>query len=1166
MEVSVRLCRLVGFLLCYCAVLLSQTQRGTIVGTISDASGAVVPNAAVQAVNDETGAKFDGASNSAGYYTINYLPYGKYSLTVNASGFKTYVVQAVEVATATTTTLNIGLTVGSTTEQVSVSASSVLLETTTTTIDAGIEQKLKDDLPVNNRRNPLAYLSTVPGYAPSNQSVLAGGRYGTNNILLDGQAPDLSITQQGDFGNGALPSVESIGEFVVMLNSIPAEYGRTGGPTITFATRSGTNDYHGAGYEYYDSSEFDARPWQAAQRGTSAQHYFGGVAGGPVWIPKLYNGHDKTFFFVDYSNIRNSSAGGSTSIQTVPTAGMRNGDFSGGGILPVYDPKNLVTAADGSVTYAPFSGNIIPASRQSTVSKNLFGIIPAPTLSGPVNNFVGVLSPGSATQWLLAIKGDQYLSANDRISGSYQGSRPQSTTASALGSNFGDVSRTNFNRGKVDWSHNFTPTTSQQILFGVSRQWSTTQSANYGQNLGAKSGLTGAFDGNCPRITVDRTLSDEFDICFNLNSITAVTNTTANYALIMNRGRHTFKVGADWIRFNQNSNGGSNSIQDAAGAYNFGGVPPRPTISPLSTGLSGYMTNATSQTNSTGGNSWADFYLGLPGIAYMAAPQILGYRQAYFATYFQDDWRVTRKLTVNAGLRWDLNVPYSEVHGQVSRFDPTVPNSGADGRPGALVFYGTGPGQLGTNQAGTYHFKDFGPRLGFAYQWDDKTVIRAFAGILYAGTQNVNVDFASRYGFQAAGEPVPNGRFGTYYNWDQTFPQSVLGKTPNVDPTLKNGQGVEGQQPNGVAYAPANYMWSFSIQRQLPFQILGEVSYLSNNMKHGTDRLELNYLPQQYWDLGPLLDLPLNSPQVKAKGFGAPYPGFDMTQPLYQALRPYPQYQDIVEDATNGTSSTYHALILKAQKRFSSGLSFLANYTVSKYITDSQWAPGAYGSFPTIPNNRKLDKGLYRFDIPDRFVLSYSYDLPFGKGKTFQNKNAFVNAVVGGWTVTGVQQYQGGPPAAFTGGFNVNIPTVTGGANRVLGVPTRSKVSCSAMVYGNPQLDYLFNAGNPAQALATGRPLAFSPSGDYQVGNAPRIDPQARQCGSSDEDLALFKSFTLRERFRFRVGGEGFNMLNRHTWVSGSNGQVLTSPNFGEILPSQPFGPRTMRIKFRVEF
>jgi hypothetical protein len=337
-------------------------------------------------------------------------------------------------------------------------------------------------------------------------------------------------------------------------------------------------------------------------------------------------------------------------------------------------------------------------------------------------------------------------------------------------------------------------------------------------------------------------------------------------------------------------------------------------------------------------------------------------------------------------------------------------------------------------------------------------------------------------------------------------------------------------------------------------------------MKHGTDRLQLNTLPVQHWSLGSLLDLPLNNPQVKAAGFGPPYPGFDQSQPLYQALRPFPQYQDIAEDATNGTSSTYNALTVKAQKRFSSGLAFLANYTASKMITDSQWVPGSGGSFPTINNNRKLDKGLYRFDIPQRLVLSYSYDLPFGKGKKFLNRGRLTDLAVGGWTVTGLQQYTKGFPAAFTGSFNTAIPTITGLANRVASVPTRSSISCSDMVYGNPAKDYLFNAGNPAEAARTGRPLAFAPAGDFTVGNMPRFDPQARQCPVFNEDVSVFKNFVIRENIRFRFGGEAINLLNRHTWQSGATGQVITSSNFGEIVPFQASGPRVITLKFRAEF
>ncbi len=1152
--------RLLFLVLVSVALSSAQSQRGTIVGTVVDPSGAVIPNVKVEVINLETNAKFEAVTNQNGYYNVPYLPYGKYTVSLSVPGFKVYTVTDVEVATATTSTVNVTLSVEAQSQELSVSAGAVLLETTKSAVSTTVEQKLKDDIPVSNRRNPLAYLFTVPGYQPSPQTTLAGGRYGSNNILLDGQSPDLSITSQGDFGNPSLPSVESIGEFAVLLNSVPAEYGRTGGPTISFATRSGTNDYHGAAYEYYDNSDFNARAWQAATRGEARQHYFGFVAGGPVVIPKVYHGKNKSFFFADYSDIRNSSAGGATAIATLATDAMRRGDFSAPDILPLYDPLNATTDASGT-RFQQFPGNQLPVSRLSRVSKFFFDKLPPANRPGSINNFVGTLPAASSTQWLLSVKGDHYISAKDRISAFYQGSRPKQIVANVLGDDFGNESSINFNRIRLDWSRNFTPGLSHQLVVGVTRQYSSNVSRNFGQNLGQKAGLTGTFDPNCPRVEIDRAQQSSFTFCFDLASLQAITNSTLNYSMLYMHGSHTFKWGAEYLKFNQNSNSSSASIFSASGAYNFGGgSKPRPSVSPIAK-------NATSQTDNTGGNSWADFYLGLPSVAYLAAPVVLGYRQAYFASYFQDDWRVTPRLTINAGLRWDLNVPYSEVHGQMSRFDATTPNPGAAGRPGALVYYGNGPGLLGTNQAGDYHFKNFGPRLGFAYNWRSKTVFRGFGGILYHSVQNTNVDFADRSGYQASGEPrLPANRFSQYYSWDQPFPQDVLGKVPNADPAFRNGQLVQAQDPGGVARAPASYMLSFGVQREMKGGILVDVSYISTAMKHGTDRLQLNFLPEQYWKLGRLLDLPLSNPEVKAAGFGPPYPGFSMDQPLYQALRPYPQYLDVAENATNGTSSNYNALMIKVQKRFSSGLSFLANYTASKFITDSQWAAGGFGAFPRIANNRKLDKGLYRFDIPKRLVLTYSYDLPFGKGKKFLNHGRILDLAVGGWNITGLQQYQAGWPAAFTGSFNTTIPTIGGVSNRVAGVPTRSSVSCGDMQFGNPAKNYLFNAGNPAQAAKTGRPLAFEAAGGYQVGNVPRIDPQARQCGRENEDLTIFKSFTIRENIRFRFGAEAYNLFNRHTWVSGVNGQPVTAPDFGEVLPDQPFGPRTVRLKIRLEW
>ena len=1019
---------------------------------------------------------------------------------------------------------------------------------------------MKDDLPVTNRRNPLSYLQTVPGYQPSNQTTLAGGRYGSNNILLDGQSPDVAITSQGDFGSPGLPSVEMIGEFKAMLNSVPAEYGRTGGPTISFATRSGTNEFHGAAYEFYDNQDYNARPWQAARRPTGSGHYYGFAGGGPVWIPKVYNGRNRSFFFADYSDIRTASSGGATGITTVATEAMRRGDFSASDVNPIYDVRSPITDAAGGTRYQQFPGNQIPQARLSKVSKFFLDRIPVASRPGSINNFVGVLPPQSQTQWLLAVKGDQYISAKDRISGYFQASRPQSLSSDVLGEAYGNANTQKFNRIKLDWTRNFSASLSHQFLAGVTRSVSTVQSRNYGQNLGAAAGLTGLFDGNCPRIEINRAQEGSFNLCFNLADVNATTNTTINYSVLYARGSHSFKFGAEYLKFNTNANSRSGTVTNAAGAFNFGGINPRPSVSPVGQ-------NATSQTDNTGGNSWADFYLGLPKVAYVASPVILGLRQGYFASFVQDDWRVSKRLTLNLGLRWDLNMPYSEVNGQFSRFDINTPNPGAGGRPGAILYHGIGPGRTGSNSAGTYHGKNFGPRFGFAYQVQPKTVVRGFAGILYHGIQNTNVNFAERTGFQASGEPlIPQNRFSVYYNWDQPFPQNVLGKVPNTDPSFRNGQLMQAQDPTGVARAPSSYMWSLSIQRELPRGLLMDVSYMANNMKHGTDRLELNYLPQQYWSLGPLLDLPLSDPRVQSRGFGLPYAGFDPNQSLYQALRPFPQYQSVAENATNGTSSTYHAVAIKAQKRFAGGLSFLANYTASKFITDSQWAPGAFGAFPTVPNNRKLDKGLYRFDIPQRLVLSYSYDLPFGRNKKFLNKGRAMDLALGGWNVTGIQQYQKGWPASFAGSFNTGIPTIASRANRAAGVPTRSNIACRDIEFGNPARNFIYNAGNAAQAARTGRPLAFIPSGDYTVGNTPRADPEARQCGRMDETLTIFKSFTIREALRFRIGAEAYNLFNRHTWESNGNGQPVTAPNFGEVIPSQPFGPRTVRLKFRMEW
>jgi hypothetical protein len=292
-----------------------------------------------------------------------------------------------------------------------------------------------------------------------------------------------------------------------------------------------------------------------------------------------------------------------------------------------------------------------------------------------------------------------------------------------------------------------------------------------------------------------------------------------------------------------------------------------------------------------------------------------------------------------------------------------------------------------------------------------------------------------------------------------------------------------------------------------------------------------------------------------------------MSQPLYQALLPHPQYTGLTDTAVPWTSSTYNAGIVKLQKRFSSGLSLSANYTWSKQLTDMYGQSPA--AVPLDAYNFSLSKGLAQQDVPERAVISYSYQLPIGRGRKFLPSAGGVGGfLLGGWTISGIQTYQDGFPALVVGGLGTTIPTVSAQANQVEGVPLRSSLSCRAAQFGNPLKDHLFNAGNPAEAAATGLPLAFSSEGNYGFGNAPIDQPHARQCGTEDEDFTLDKVMRVHEKIGVRFGVEVYNVFNRHSWetVANASTQNINSSTFGVIQPYQVNGPREFQMKLRVEF
>ena len=1151
----------------WCVPLSSgQTTQGQLNGTVTDTSGSMIPGAEIGIASQTTGITQETSANEVGQYVM-YLPFGTYDLTVTSPGFGVKVTTGVLVTTASETTIDVELDVEAVAEQVSVTAAIAQLETSDTTVGAAIEENLMRDAPIpvqGQKRRPYQYIALSPGVNNTNgRGNIAGSRTNNTVILLDGLSTENTNNGVGEPATGTEPSVEAIGEYKMLLSNTSAEYGRTSGGLITYATKSGTNDLHGSAWNFHNNSFLNARPWQATQRSNSRNNEFGIASGGPVFIPKVYDGRNKTFFWTTLAYYRQSATGSATNFLTLPTAAMRSGDFSHPALNQLYDRKDQYSEADGQVRFQPFGNNQIPMSRQSRVTANVMQMLPLPnSRDTPELNHIGSVA-STFTPWDLTTKIDHHFNDNHRMSAFYmQGTAPriESDPGGILDNSFGRTNYNRFQRLRSDYSWVQSPRVVHQILFGFNRQSTGTQQNNFGEGLSAQLGLNGMPSNECPWIQLARASSFGVNICANppANDESRLVTNWA-YSTLWNKGRHTIKFGYQgqhWRinRFDQGGSAGGLTV-GAAGTYLFG-------VS------EGNLGSETKDTNGSGGFHLADFFLGLPNFVGTAAGLDLQEREAYHALFVQDDWKVLPRLTLNLGLRWDLQIPFSETKGQFSGFDETLENPGVTGYRGALEFFGTAPGANGRIRVGDPTWGNFGPRAGLAFQISDKLVFRAGAGIQYMAIQDTNVRFVLRTGHEARGNPPPRTNpYDPYYEWDNGFPASQLGNPPFIDPTFLNDQGIANwMNPRTIGTPPVLYMITAGFQRQFGNWVL-ETSFYSNMGRNNHDHERINDLHPDYWSLGPLLNLPITDPAVAAAGYAKPYPEFPDTLPLHRALRRFPQYSGISNDAGINTGMNYNAFMFKATKRYSNGLSFLGHWTVAKQLGDVDWAPGAFGSNTRNSYNRRLDKRINRYDTTHRAVLTYSYDLPFGPGKRYGGSGLFSQYVLGGWTVAGVQEYVNGFPLSTSGGLSVGIPGgVRNLADRVLDMPWRSSIGCGNMVFGDPTRDFILNAGNPTQ-VAPNRPQAWVPPGDYVEGNAPEVDQEARQCPNLNESFSLLKRIPIRgDRLSIQLGADCFNCLNRHRWIAGRFGNNINSSSFGKIVPEQPKGPRTIQLRMRVQW
>jgi hypothetical protein len=1129
-------------------VLDAQGNLGGLTGNVTDQTGAPVTEVRLSLRNVETNTTLSTTS-SEGIYAFRAIPPGQYMLEAEKDGFKKVVQGPLTILTATTSNLDLTLTLGAVTESVTVSGEAVAIQTTSPEIGTVMTRKTLLDLPIqvggsaattaaSGRRQPETFIFLTPGVVGIPWSKNINGNPGfTQEILIDGVTAQLGDT--AGFLAQTSPPYEAIEEFKVQNTLFPAEYGRGLG-IINYTLRSGSNQYHGGLFEFLRNDKLDARPFFARTRPVVRFNEYGGNFGGPVWIPKVYNGRDKTFFNFNYTGLRNSPPIPGNLV-SVPTPAFKRGDFSGftdsaGNLIPIYDPAT--TQPDGSRT--PFPGNIIPENRISGVARNTLALMPDPDLPGYFNNYIARnANPVEDDIWSLKV--DQIITSSHRLSYSVWRSLNDQYVNSVLGASAGPLgpwflSTTKGNNHRVNYDHTVRPTLLHHFAFGYTFSGPTRKRDDRtGNELIKLPGVPenapgfptfvvgnnyGSLEiGNSVQQPVDPVEKRTFGIVDNWTWI---------------KGRHQFKGGVD-IRFYH--------FNEFDGATD-GGISGRFDFSPLNT------SNLTATNSASLGNGWASFLLGhaFTGTRLIPADQ-RGMRTEYYAWYVEDVFKATSRLTVTLGLRHEIPTVMHEIQNRNSLLDLHAPNPEAGGRPGVLRFLG--PGERLTD---TY-YRAFSPRVGVAYMITPRTVLRSGFGIFYSPTNATNIGRANRffrhgYSFQQSFPQLTSGREPALL-LDQGLPP-FTGTLPDTDPTQVNSLSIDYMNPGAgkPGYAAS---WTLDVQRELPGQVLLDAAYVGQRGVALPSGLEnLNQVPSEYLRLGNLLNADINSEAARNAGIPIPYPGFRGS--VGQALRSYPQYTNINNYFQPTGWSTYHALQVRVQKRYAAGLSFQVAYTLSKTLVSGPGYTGfgddAANARPLDTANREIEKRLAPFDAPHNLIFTWGYELPFGRGKpVLGSAGGLVNALVGGWQVNAIHRYVSGTPIGVGGG--PVIPLFNGGnrPDRVPGSRARSDVPAGEF---DPAVHVYLNLD------------AFSQPASFTFGNAAPTYEDMRTFAFLNEDLSVLKSIPIVEQHRLEFRAEFFNVLNRVVF-GGPNANVNTPAAFGRI-GGQANSPRSIQFGLKYIF
>jgi len=1149
------------FLIALAVAAAAQTPYGRITGTVTDAGGAVVPGATVRVINIDTNVTVADKTNAQGNYDASNLNPGMYRVEVEHAGFKLFKRGPIEVRVGDVLDISVALELGAITETVNVTAEAPLLENTNADLGQVIDHRRIEDLPLPGSA-PMYLMQLAPGVISTNppthgwlpQAVdaisnmaAAGTRTRSSEFSLDG-IPNMSQGGQLSF----TPPPEMVQEFRVQTAPFDASVGHFTGAYVNMVIKGGTNAFHGSAvythlvpswcaHDFFTNRFiYDLRTGPVTKEKIDTAwpavmtNRYRVTASGPVRVPKLYNGRNRTFWTYGIDILdRNRPERGNPF--TVPTPKERTGDFSEllavGGNYQIYDPATIATAPNGRTRRDLFAGNIIPANRLDPMAKKILDYYPLPNATGTVdgrNNYSDA-QPRRIDYHSNTVRVDHVINQNNRFYGSFTKSFLLEQWAQAFHNEARGYYRNRLHRGlALDDVMVLRPDWVLDLRFGVTRFVLYDRPVSLGfdlAKLGFPAALVSRLDGRLtafPEVAIDgyATLGDVTSTSF-VRWATAYYNSSATMSHM--RGKHSLRFGSDFRVLRENS-------------YDYGNISPHVDFS---TGWTrGPMDNSGA---SPIGQGLASFLLGIPTGGWTDRNASYAEQSKYLALFIQDDWKVNRRLTVNAGIRWEAEFPTTERFNRSTRgFDFTAVNpiqAAARARyaaspipelpvdqfrtPGGLLFTGVNgvPRQLWNTD-----WNNFAPRIGFAFALTPKRIIRAGYGVYPTSIGADRVDVFQQ-GFDQRTTIVPSLDNGLNFRarLADPFPDGLL------EPAAASGGLTAWVGRNPSFFDPQRrpgYMqrWAFSLQQQFPQRVMLELAYVGNRGTNLGVSNELDAVPAQYLSRLPVRDQPVISQLTRA--VANPFLGIPefagsgtegLTVQAQRLLRPYPQYGGLTS-TINGGFSWYHALNVRAERRFAGGYTLQASYTWSKFMEAID---------KLNPTDLQPEHVISPQDRPHRIITSGIWELPFGRGRRFfRNRGGWLNLVVGGWSAQGIYQGQSGPPIGFANViFFGNRHDFSGNLHEIV-LPRDQRA-----------VERWFNTDG--FETRSGQVLT------QNIRAFPSRLTGLRADGYNNFDLSMFKTFRLKERLSFQLRVEAQDALN-HAMFAAPNA-APTNTAFGQV-------------------